>query len=118
MGGFLGAVARYTLSGWVHRRYAGDWPLGTLTVNVIGCFLIGGLATLAFERQLLSTTARSFLMIGLLGSFTTFSTFGYETMVLIRDGEMLRGLANVAASVLVGLLSVALGMMTVRVLPI
>ena len=119
-GGFVGSALRFVVSGSVQRLVgSGGFPYGTLTVNVIGCFLIGAVATLAFrERMLFSSSVRNFLMVGLLGSFTTFSTFGYETMALIRDGEMLRGLANVAASVLVGLLSVALGMMAVRVLPI
>ena len=108
-GGFAGAIARYTLSGEVHRRYGGTFPLGTLAVNLLGCLLIGLLASLVETRQLLSPRARLVLMVGFLGSLTTFSTFGYETLALLRQGALVRAAANAAGNLLCGLAAVWLG---------
>jgi CrcB protein len=98
MGGALGSIARYLVSGWMQAisRNA-TFPLGTLTVNVVGCFVIGFLA---------------FVFIGILGGFTTFSTFGNETYNLAHSGEMASALANVGANVILGLLAVWLGHIT------
>ncbi len=80
-GGFIGAVLRYGLSGLVHKiRASQSLPYGTLTVNVLGCLLIGVLAGMAESRNVLGPDVRLFLFLGLLGGFTTFSTFGFETM--------------------------------------
>ena len=95
LGGFLGAVARYGLSGLVHRYTSGSFPAGTLVVNVLGCLLIGGLACLVEERQLFTPEARLFLLIGFLGSFTTLSTVGYETFEFLRAGDF--GMAGLNA---------------------
>lgn len=108
-GGFLGAIARYGISGLVHRYYLGSFPLGTLTVNVLGCFVIGGLMTLVEERQFLAPATRSFLMIGLLGSMTTFSTLGYETVALFRGAEFKLAAISFAANGFFGILAVLLG---------
>lgn len=103
-GGFVGAVFRYALGGVVHRHLPlGTFPYGTLCVNLLGCFLIGALAGLADSRQLFSPELRAFAFIGLLGGFTTFSTFGYETLALSRDGEHVRAGANVLLHVVLGL---------------
>ena len=103
-GGFVGAILRFGVSGWV-QRLAGfsGFPYGTLTVNVAGCLAIGLLAGLAESRQVLTPEARLLLLIGVLGSFTTFSTFGYETLGLLRDGAVLRATANVTLQVGLGL---------------
>lgn len=109
-GGFLGAVARYGLSGWVHRQIPlTEFPYGTLVVNLLGCFLIGLAFGLVETRQLFGPELRAFLLIGILGAFTTFSTFGYETFVLIREAAFLRAFANVGMNVLFGLALVWLG---------
>ena len=109
-GGFLGSISRYALGGWVHRLLPGArFPYGTLAVNAVGCLLIGLLAGLADSRGVLSPEARLFLLIGFLGGFTTFSTFGYETLALARDAETLRALANVALHLGAGLGAVWLG---------
>jgi CrcB protein len=79
------------------------FPLGTLAVNLVGCLCIGLLTGLADARQVLAAEARAFLLIGVLGAFTTFSTFGHETFVLMREGEPMRVLANVAGHVILGL---------------
>lgn len=116
LGGFAGAVARYAVSGLVQRYANGSFPVGTLAVNLIGCLLIGALMRLAEERQLFASNTRLFLMIGLLGSFTTFSTFGYETFELLRSHEFLAALCNVSANTLIGVTAVVLGWIGVGVL--
>jgi CrcB protein len=103
-GGFLGSASRYLVSGWVHRMAPYSvFPWGTLVVNVAGCFLIGMLSGLADSRQLWSPEVRVFTMIGVLGGFTTFSSFAYETAALARDADLLRAFANVGLQVVLGL---------------
>jgi fluoride exporter len=110
LGGALGAVARYLAGGAVHRLFPdAAFPVGTLAVNVSGCLLIGFLGGLAESRQVLGPEVRLFLLVGLLGGFTTFSSFGYETLALARDAEMGKALLNVAASVALGLAAVWAG---------
>ena len=108
-GGFFGAIARYGLSGLVHRYYEGQFPYGTLVVNTLGCLLIGVMMSLVEDRQMFGPEARSFVRIGLLGSFTTFSTFGYETVELLRDSQFQFAFLNVAANVVIGIGAVYLG---------
>ena len=114
LGGFFGAIARYGLSGLVHRLVGGTFPSGTLAVNTLGCLVIGILAGLAEDRQLFSSSTRLFLMIGLLGSFTTFSTFGHETVELLREGSVRAALSNILANVLLGIVAVVVGHTLVR----
>lgn len=109
-GGFIGAVLRYGLGGLVHREIPlATFPLGTLVVNLLGCLLIGAFAGLVDSRQIFAPEVRVFALIGLLGGFTTFSTFGYETFAMIRDAEYFRVLANVLLHVMLGLGCVWLG---------
>ena len=115
-GGFLGAIARYALSGWVQIRMGGSFPVGTLAVNVLGCLILGGLMSLVDEHPLLSSNARSFLTIGILGAFTTYSTFGYETAVLVRDRELWLAGLNIFANLVVGLAAIELGRVIVKTL--
>ncbi len=112
-GGFCGAVLRYLLSGWAHRVYGGVLPVGTLLVNLVGCFALGVLMTLV-ERQALSPEVRLALGVGLLGALTTFSTFGYETVELVRRGALAPALGNVAGNVVLGVAAVWAGMAAVR----
>jgi CrcB protein len=98
-GGGIGAAARYWLSGLVYQRLGSEFPSGTLVVNVIGCLLIGFLISIFEERFVLYPSLRIFLTIGLLGGFTTFSSFSFETMALLRDGELLYASANILLSV-------------------
>jgi CrcB protein len=103
-GGFVGAILRYAVSGIVQRMAgSSDFPYGTLAVNVCGCLAIGFLAGVAETRQIIDAEARMFLLIGVLGSFTTFSTFGHETLALLRDGALLRAGINVTLQVGLGL---------------
>ena len=108
-GGFLGAIARFGLSGWVQRATRSTFPWGTLAVNVVGCFALGVLMTLVEERSWAGPTARSFVAVGILGSFTTFSTFGVETFELLRSGGLVPAAGNVGGNVVVGLVAVWCG---------
>ncbi len=110
-GGLVGAIMRYLVGSWVIGAVGNpSFPYGTLVVNVLGCAMIGLLAGLAETRDLLSPEARAFLLVGLLGGFTTFSAFGFETISLARDGALLIGLANVGAQVVLGLGAVWAGL--------
>ncbi len=116
LAGFAGTLLRYGLSGWIARRFGETFPLGTLIVNLVGCFLAGLLFYLMFDRYLVNQTIRIVLIIGLLGGFTTFSSFGLQTFTLLRDGEMGLALLNIAASNLGGLLMVWVGYSLARIL--
>ena len=109
LGGFVGTVARYWLSGVIARRYGETFPLGTLVVNALGCFLIGFLFFFFYDRALTSPTFRTVIFIGLLGGFTTFSSYGLQTFTLLKDGEVFLALINVAASNVLCLVLVWLG---------
>jgi CrcB protein len=114
-GGFLGAIARYGLSGFVHSLVrTQSFPYGTLVVNVLGCLVLGLLGGLAESRNLFGADLRLFLFLGVLGGFTTFSTFGYETLALMRDADHLRAAINVAAHLTVGLAAVWIGFALTR----
>jgi fluoride exporter len=110
LGGFLGSVGRFVISGFFNRLSpALAFPIGTLAVNILGCFLIGLLHGLAESRNMLGTDTRIFLFIGVLGGFTTYSTFGFESLALLKDGAMLKASANILIHVFVGLAAVWLG---------
>ena len=108
-GGFVGAVARWSLSSWVQRSSGGDFPLGTWVANMLGCLLIGVVFALVEARPEWSPHVRLFVMVGLLGAFTTFSTFSHETLDLIQGGSWTLVLVNILGSVTVGLLAVVAG---------
>lgn len=110
LGGALGSVSRYLLGTWVQSASRSiDFPFGTLAVNLIGCFVIGFLSQLAEARGVFTQEARALIFIGILGGFTTFSSFGNDTINLFRDGETFNALANVGANVILGLAFVWLG---------
>jgi CrcB protein len=101
IGSIAGGIARYVLAGTVYRFFGTSFPHGTLVVNMIGCFLIGILGAFA-DKALIGPDGHMLLMIGFCGAFTTFSTFILETSNLAGDGEMIKALANVLISVLLG----------------
>lgn len=111
LGGAIGSVARYKLSGYV-LQHTIDWrfPAGTFVVNVAGCLVAGILAGLAEKHHVLSADTRLFLFTGVLGGFTTFSAFGLETMFLLKRGDLLVAGANVVLSVVAGLAALWLGL--------
>jgi len=109
-GGALGSVSRYLLGTWVQSMSKSiDFPYGTLAVNLIGCFVIGFLSQLAEARGVFTSESRALVFVGILGGFTTFSSFGNDTINLIRDGETFNALVNVSANVILGLMLVWLG---------
>ncbi len=110
-GGFIGSVMRYLVGTWVQSVSGNNWiPYGTLAVNVVGCFLIGLVLGLAETRQFLGEGTRALVVVGLLGGFTTFSAFGYETVAMVRDGHMVAAAANVGLQVTLGLTAVLIGL--------
>jgi len=114
VGGSLGAMARYGLSGLVHKHLSDSFPYGTLVVNLVGCLAIGAVLYLVEDRALLGPQARLFAAVGVIGGFTTFSAFGYETLQLLRDGRIGAACLNAAGSVVLGLLAVWLGRTVLR----
>ena len=109
LGGFLGAIARYSMSGLVQK--IGDrFPWGTLSVNLLGSFLMGLLATLFLEKLLINQELRLFILVGLLGAFTTYSTFSLETINLLRQSQYLLAVGNILANALGTLIAVWLGL--------
>lgn len=97
-GGMAGAMLRYWLSGLIGNATSGRFPYGTLAVNVIGCFIIGFFLTLGYERFSWSPELRLFVAVGILGGFTTFSTFSYETITQLRECAYLQSFINATAS--------------------
>ena len=114
LGGFIGAVARYGLSGLVHRLLNTSFPYGTLAVNVAGCLAMGGVVYLVEDRAMLSPEARLFVAVGILGALTTFSTFGYETFELLADRQWWLAGLSVAGNMVLGLGAVWLGRTILR----
>ena len=109
LAGLVGTLGRYALSGYVARRFGETFPTGTLVVNIVGCLLAGFLFFLLQERFLVSEVVRTTLLIGLLGGFTTFSSFGLQTFTLLREGEIALATVNMLASNLLGLFAVWVG---------
>ncbi len=109
-GGFVGSVLRYLVSGATQTLFRNaTFPLGTMVVNVSGCFIIGLVSQLAESRGFLTGASRTFLVMGVLGGYTTFSAFGNESLNLFRSGESPLAFANVAGQVVLGLACVWLG---------
>ena len=110
-GGVLGAMARYLVVVWLNGGLgASGFPYGTLAVNAVGCFLIGLVVGFAEAHKPLSPEVHAFLVVGVLGGFTTFSAFGIDTIRLFRDQAYLAGSANVLLQVSVGLTAVVVGL--------
>ena len=102
-------MARYGRSGWVQSLSGGTFPWGTLVVNVLGCFLLGFVFRV-FQLSALSPAFRGAVTIGFLGAFTTFSTFGLETVGLLQDGRWARAAAHAGGSVAIGVVAVVAGL--------
>ena len=106
IGGFIGAVSRYLVSGWAHQLFGEQFPYGTLTVNVIGSFVLGIFLYLGEYRLMIAPQYRQFAAIGILGAFTTFSTFSYETLALLQDSLFRQAALNIVLNLGLGLLAV------------
>ena len=108
-GAGLGGLARYVAGTWIMAKYGGRFPLGTFVINITGAFFIGVLMTLLTERFHPHPHWRLFLVVGILGGYTTFSSFEYETYQAVNDGEHWLGLLYLGGSVMLGYLGVWLG---------
>lgn len=109
IGAAIGGVARFYLAAFVQQRAGADFPMGTLVVNITGSFVLGFVMRYALQSGSIGPEARAFLTTGFCGGYTTFSTFSYETAILIEDGEYLRAALYVASSAGVALLGTFLG---------
>ena len=113
-GGFIGAILRYLVSGYIQDISGSvSFPYGTFAVNIIGCFLIGIFYSLSELQIGISGETRLLVMVGLFGSFTTYSTFGSETLTLLQDQRFLSAVANVTAHIIIGLVAVLVGRLLV-----
>lgn len=110
IGGAIGSVGRYLVSALVLRATTPSFPYGTFLVNVLGSLAFGVIAGLAHHRVPLSTDARAFLLVGVLGGFTTFSTFAFDGLVLLRDGQSGLALINLLGQVVLGVAAAWLGL--------
>jgi CrcB protein len=114
LGGALGAILRYSICDWAARRFEGEFPYGTLIVNVLGCLILGGLMAYIGGRADVSPRLRLFVTIGILSSLTTFSAFGYETVELVSKNEFKLALGSVVANLVLGCLAVVIARTTVK----
>ena len=114
LGGALGAVSRFLLGNAVSKAVGSALPYGTFVINVIGCFAMGLLMTLIVDREMLPAAWRLFLCVGFLGGFTTFSSFGYEALILLSEGRLFALMAYVGGSVALGLVAAGLGVLCAR----
>lgn len=115
-GAIIGANLRYLVGLWASQRWGAGFPYGTLLVNVVGCLLIGLFYGLGATRLNITPELRLFFAVGFLGAFTTFSSFGYESISLLRGGDLLPGVLNIAGNNLIGLLAVVVGLWLARLL--
>jgi CrcB protein len=116
IGGSIGTISRYLLAGFVYSVFGTTFPYGTMAVNLLGCFVIGLLSTMAEEKFLLGSNVRLTLMVGFCGAFTTFSTLILETNNLVRDGEMMRAFMNLFLSVIIGFILFRIGVLVAEVI--
>jgi CrcB protein len=114
--GTVGTLSRYWLSGLMHRMFGSDFAYGTLAVNVIGCLLFGLVWALAEERMAIPVVARTVILVGFMGAFTTFSTFAFETMNYVKDSQYMLAFLNVAANCVLGFAAIVSGVWIARVL--
>jgi len=116
MAGAAGAISRYGVGLWAQKQWGSNFAFGTLLVNVLGCFVLGSILELDSRTDWIDTPVRLFLSVGFFGAFTTFSTFGFETLKYIQNGSHNLALLNVVANLLLGLLAVWLGWMLARLI--
>lgn len=109
LGGSIGASTRYLVSDWAAQRFGSDFPYGTLIVNIVGCFIIGMFMQLMTDRIIVNPYWRLLITVGFVGGLTTFSSFSYETLKLVNDGELAFAIYNVASNMIVGFLATWIG---------
>lgn len=116
MGGFVGAITRFWVGVYIANRMGTRFPYGTFVINISGSFIIGLVITVLAERSSLSPNWRYLIPIGFVGAYTTFSTFEFETLRAIQDGQIAIGMLNVFGSVIAGFIAVWLGVITAKLL--
>ena len=116
IGGAIGACTRYLVSIWAAERFGAEFPMGTLIVNIAGCFIIGIFMTLTTERLIVSPYWRLVFAVGFLGGLTTFSSFGFETLRLVEEADLLQAFWNIALNLGVGLGATWLGIVGARLI--
>ncbi len=116
LAGAAGAISRYGLGLWAQRQWGSNFAFGTLLVNVLGCLVLGFILELDSQSDWVNTSARLFLAVGFLGAFTTFSTFGFETLKYLQEGSHSLAFLNIAANLVLGLLAVWLGWILARLI--
>lgn len=116
LGGFVGAIARFWVGVYIANRMGTRFPYGTFVINISGSFIIGLVITVLAERSSLSPNWRYLIPIGFVGAYTTFSTFEFETLRAIQDGQIAIGMLNVFGSVIAGFIAVWLGVITAKLL--
>ncbi len=116
MGGFVGALLRYGISGWVYKIVGARLPWGTLVVNILGSFILGFFLFLAEGRFNIGPLWRGFIAIGMMGALTTFSTFSYETLALLQGNLWLQASVNILLNVFLTLLAVWAGMVAAKLI--
>ena len=109
LAGAFGTLTRYFLGGLVQQISFQGFPLGTLVVNILGCFLFGLIWTLAAQRLAISGEMRMIILVGFLGAFTTFSTYAFETTQMLRDSQWLWAALNIFAQTFLGIAAMAMG---------
>lgn len=114
IGGAIGSVTRYMLGNFITKNYHGSFPVGTFAINILGCFLMGLCMSSLIQKEMAETTWRLFLCVGLLGGFTTFSSFGYEAITMLSNGKTLMAGMYAGCSVVAGLFSAITGMMVAK----
>ena len=114
LGSGLGGVARYLLGGWIQNALGAQFPYGTITINTTGSFLIALIMTLSLNSDLIGPDLRVALTTGIMGGYTTYSTFNYETISLFQQGSVLVGITNVAVTVVACLIAGGLGVVVAR----
>ena len=116
IGGFLGSISRYLLSQYVDKKIDALFPFGTFSVNILGCLILGILYGIAEKENLLTSELRLLLTVGFCGSFTTFSTFAYEKVQLINQGEWMTFSLYAIFSIFLGILAIIAGTTLIRML--